>query len=160
MVDKIILFQEGSNMAFWFYMFTMDVFITLAMIIFGTRFMRKPPDKINVVLTIRPCLWKNKETWEFAHKYCGKLWLICGLIMFLVTVIIMLTMTKKDVVTIGTAGAIIVGIQFAHLISSVFLTERALRRNFDKNGSSSKWSVPRQPMADKSINYYCHTVLV
>ena len=22
---------------------------------------------------------KNKDTWEFAHKYCGKVWYVCGM---------------------------------------------------------------------------------
>ena len=23
---------------------------------------------------------KNKDTWEFAHKYCGKVWYVCGMV--------------------------------------------------------------------------------
>lgn len=38
----------------------------------------------------------------------------------------------KDI--IETAGKIIMGIQMIPLIASIFLTERALKKTFDKNG--------------------------
>ncbi|MEI3437255.1 MAG: SdpI family protein [Blautia sp.] len=24
---------------------------------------------------------KQKDKWEFAHKYCGKVWYVCGMVM-------------------------------------------------------------------------------
>ena len=35
---------------------------------------------------------------------------------------------------VGTVGAIITGVQLVFLIGSIFPTEIALRKNFDKNG--------------------------
>ena len=77
---------------------------------------------------------KNKDTWEFAHKYCGKIWYLCGLISLPITVIPMLLVVEKNVDVVGTVGAIITGVQLVFLIGSIFPTEIALRKNFDKNG--------------------------
>ena len=40
---------------------------------------------------------KNKDTWEFAHKYCGKVWYVCGMVMLPITVIFMLLVIGKNV---------------------------------------------------------------
>ena len=41
----------------------------------------------------------------------------------------------KSVGTVGTVGGIVCGVQLAVLIGSIFPTERALRKNFDKEGN-------------------------
>ena len=39
---------------------------------------------------------KNKDTWEFAHKYCGKLWYVWGIILLLLTILPMLWAIGKS----------------------------------------------------------------
>ena len=42
--------------------------------------MKKAPDSINPVFGYRTTMsMKNRDTWEFAHQYCGKLWWILGI---------------------------------------------------------------------------------
>ena len=50
------------------------------------------------------------------------------------TVILMLLVIGKNMEVVGTVGAIITGVQLVFLIGSIFPTEIALRKNFDKNG--------------------------
>lgn len=69
---------------------------------------------------------KNKETWEFAHHYCGRLWLTIGAIMIVPSLIVMLFLSGKDESVIGTFGGILCGIQLIFLIGSLFPTEIAL----------------------------------
>ena len=40
----------------------------------------------------------------------------------------------KGTELVGTAGAIIMGVQHVPMLGSIFPTEIALRKNFDKNG--------------------------
>ena len=62
-------------MGFWIYMLLMNLLNTFTLIGFGKHFMRKAPKEINEVFGYRtPMSMKNKDTWEFAHKYCGKIW--------------------------------------------------------------------------------------
>ncbi|WP_418714849.1 SdpI family protein [Blautia hydrogenotrophica] len=122
-------------MGFWIYMLLMNLLITFTLIGFGKYFMKKAPKEINGVFGYRTSMsMKNKDTWEFAHKYCGKIWYLCGLISLPITVIPMLLVVEKNVDVVGTVGAIITGVQLVFLIGSIFPTEIALRKNFDKNG--------------------------
>ena len=62
-------------MGFWIYMLLMNLLNTFTLIGFGKHFMRKAPKEINEVFGYRtPMSMKNKDSWEFAHKYCGKIW--------------------------------------------------------------------------------------
>lgn len=122
-------------MAFWFFVLIMDLLIPFTMIGFGRYFMKKAPNEINAVFGYRTSMsMKNKDTWEFAHKYCGRIWYICGMILLPITVVCMLLLIGKDRDVVGTGGAIIEGVQLVPLIGSIFPTEIALRRNFHKNG--------------------------
>ena len=47
---------------------------------------------------------KNKDTWEFAHKYCGKVWYVCGMVMLPITVIFMLLVIGKNEDCVGEYG--------------------------------------------------------
>ena len=101
--------------------------------------MKKPPQKINNEFgyrTSRPM--KSRDTWEFAHKYCGKIWCICGGIMIPATVIALLFVLGKEGDIVGTAGGIICAVQLVFLIGSIIPTERALKKNFDYYGFRKK----------------------
>ena len=50
----------------------------------------KPPKEINAMYGYRTAMsMKNKETWKYAHRCCGKLWYVSGLVMIPVTVIVL-----------------------------------------------------------------------
>lgn len=122
-------------MYFWFFMLISDLVIPFTMIAFGKCFMKKAPNKINAVFGYRTSMsMKNKDTWEFAHKYAAKVWYICGMAMLPMTIIPMLLITGKSKDEVGLAGGIICGIQLILLIGTIFPTEIALRKNFDENG--------------------------
>lgn len=122
-------------MAFWVYMLVMDLLIPAVMIGFGRSFMMKAPKNINATFGYRTTMsMKNKDTWEFAHKYCGKLWSWCGLALLPVSVIPMLFVLNKDIATVGNVGLIVAAVQLVPCIGSIFPTEAALRRTFDQNG--------------------------
>jgi len=117
-------------------MLLMDLLIPFTMIGFGKYFSESAPKEINKVFGYRtPMSMKNKETWEFAHHYCGKLWLIMGCIMLVPSVIAMLFVIGKDENSVGTFGGVLCGIQIVFLIASIFFTERALKNNFDEHGN-------------------------
>ncbi|NBJ88978.1 SdpI family protein [Acutalibacter sp. 1XD8-36] len=123
-------------MGFWIYMLAMDLLIPLIMTGFGWYFSGRAPKKINPVLGYRTAMsMKNQDTWEFAHRHSGRIWKICGLILLPVTVVPMLFVIDGDEGIVGTVGGIVCGVQLAVLIGSIFPTERALRKNFDKEGN-------------------------
>ena len=93
-------------MGFWIYMLIMDLLIPTVMVLFGRAFLKKAPKEINYVFgygTSRSM--KNKDTWEFAHRYCGKIWLICGFALIPIVAGIMLCFIGADTKTVGYVGA-------------------------------------------------------
>lgn len=122
-------------MGFWIYMLIMDLLLPLTMIGFGKYFFKKAPKEINGVFGYRTSMsMKNKDTWEFAHRYCGKIWYLCGLITLPISIVFMLLLIGKNKDIVGIGGAIMMGVQLVPLIGSILPTELALRKNFDKNG--------------------------
>lgn len=90
-------------MGFWIFMLIMDLLLPFTMIGFGRYFMKKAPKEINSVFGYRTSMsMKNKDTWEFAHKYCGKVWYVCGMVMLPITVIFMLLVIGKNEDCVGS----------------------------------------------------------
>lgn len=122
-------------MGFWIFMLIMNSIVPVTMIGFGKLFLKNPPAKINWGFGYRTNLsMKNKDTWEFAHKYCGKLWYTCGVILLPVSILPMFFVIGQSEDTVGNLGGMVFVIQMVCLIGSIFPTERALRKTFDKNG--------------------------
>ena len=129
-------FAEESNIVFfWIFMLLADSLIPLAMIWLGWLFMTKAPKNINAMFGYRTTMsMKNKDTWEFAHKFCGRLWFWCGLALLPVAVIPLVFVLGRSIAEIGTVGGIVCAIEFVSLIGSIFPTEAALKKTFDRNG--------------------------
>ena len=122
-------------MGFWVFMLLMDLLIPLTMVVFGKMFMTKSPKNINVVFGYRTTMsMKNKDTWEFVHKYFGKLWLKCGLVLLPLSIVPLIFTFNKGTDIIGTVGGIVCAVQLILLIGSIFPTEDALKKTFDRNG--------------------------
>ena len=106
------------------------------MIICGYFMLRKPPKEINCLIGYRtPMSSKNKDTWAFAHEYCGKLWFKWGLILLIPSVIVQIPFINAGDNVLGTLSLVIEFIQVAVLLASVFCVEKALKRTFDENGN-------------------------
>ena len=122
-------------MGFWIFMLLMDLLIPLTMIGFGKFFLTKVPKNINAVFGYRTTMsMKNRDTWEYAHKYCGKLWFRCGLVLLPLSVIPLIFVLDGSIDEIGIVGGVVSAIQLVPFVGSIFPTEAALKRTFDKNG--------------------------
>ncbi len=103
----------------------------------GGHFMYKnPPKKINSVIGYRSKMSrKNKDTWIFAHKYCGKLWVKMGAIMLLLSIIVQIPFVHASDDAIGNMTLIIETVQLILLLGSIVIVEKALKNTFDKYGN-------------------------
>jgi len=123
-------------MGFWISMLIVNLIIPLTMIGFGRHYTKSSPKKINMVFGYRTTMsMKNKETWEFAHRHCGKVWLVVGLILLPISCVAMLFALGKDVNYIAIYICVVIGVQLVLLISSTIPTSVALNKTFDKNGN-------------------------
>ena len=120
---------------FWLFMLVMDLLIPVTMIVLGRLFLRRPPHTINGIYGYRTAMSMiNQETWQFAHQYCGKLWVRLGWTLIPLSVIPLLFVIGKDIETIATVGSAVSLLQLAPLVGSIFPTEIAMKKVFDKNG--------------------------
>lgn len=78
---------------------------------------------------------KNQDTWQFAHRYFGKLWYKMGLWLLILSVAAMLPGLGKDADAVGTLGGIVCAVQLPAMLWAIIPTERALKRTFDKEGN-------------------------
>lgn len=124
---------------FWVFMLICDLLVPCTMIGFGDYFSKKAPKEINATFGYRTNMsMKNKATWEFAHKYIGKLWLRLGLGMVVLSVVPLLVVLGKDIETVGKVGMAVCFVQLVPLVGSIIPTEIALKKTFDQNGRRKK----------------------
>ena len=122
-------------MAFGYIMLLVILIIPLLMVGFGLVLMKNPPKKINSVYGYRTRRSvRSQETWDFAHYYFGKLWLVCGLVSIPISLVPICLVLGKSEQVISVAGLIVLGIQTLLLLVTILLTERALKKNFDEFG--------------------------
>ena len=123
-------------MGFWFFMLAMGLLFPAIMILFGAVFTKAAPKRINYIFGYRTELsMKNRDTWEFAHKYIGKLWFRLGLLLIPITVIPMLFVIGNSENVVATVGLIVSFVNTVTLIIPIFFTEKALNKAFGKDGN-------------------------
>lgn len=118
---------------FYIFMLIMTLLIPGTMLLFGYRWQKKPPNKINSAYGYRTRRsMASKKAWDFAHKYCGRAWVKFGWFtaVFAVAAMIVLAFVTSDIETVGTVGGIITFAEFIPLIVPLFFTERALKQEF------------------------------
>lgn len=96
---------------------------------------KNPPKEINGLVGYRTTMSKkNKDTWTFAHDYCGRLWIKLGLIILIPTILVQIPFVHSGDDAIGIVTLIVEAVQLAILLGSIVPVEKALKRTFDENG--------------------------
>lgn len=122
----------------WLAMIAVVLLFPCVMIIGGRHYIVNAPRVINHFAGYRTQRsMKNKETWDFAHNYVGKLLFKIGLVLLPISVLPMI-FAKGRIEEIGTLGAIISTIQIIPVLAAIVLTEKALKDNFDEEGKRKK----------------------
>ena len=94
------------------------------------------PKKINGIVGYRTKMsMKNMDTWKFAHDYAGKLWWKAGVGLLGPTLLIHIPFYGASDNTMGILSIIITVIQLLFLIGSILSTEKALKCNFNQDGT-------------------------
>ena len=102
-------------MGFWIFMLIMELLMPFTMIGFGRYFLNQAPKEINTIFGYRTKMsMKNRETWDFAHKYFGKLWYICGLVLLPISIILMFLLIGQSEDIIGNFGGSVDTVTWFH----------------------------------------------
>jgi len=126
---------KGIDIGFWIFMLIINLLMPAIMIVFGSICLKRAPKEINDVIGYRTTMsMKNRDTWEFAHHYCGKVWHLVGWVILVPSILATVFVFGKDTSTVGSLSLIVIVVQTIILIISIAPTEFALRKTFDENG--------------------------
>lgn len=122
-------------MGFWIFMFCCTLLIPIIMIIAGNSMRLGKFKTINSIVGYRTRRsMQNQQTWDYAQRECGRLWVRWGVLMLLPTAVLMLLLLGKEIPTVGTVGGIVTVLQMLPLFLSIVIVEKKLREKFDENG--------------------------
>lgn len=124
---------------FWVFMLLCNLLVPCTMIGFGYRFSKKAQNDINVLFGYRTNRsMKNRDTWVFAHKYFGRIWLGLGITLLPLIFVILLPLYGNDIKTIGSTGMTLCFVQLIPMVIPIIPTESALKKTFDQYGRRIK----------------------
>ena len=130
-------------MVFWCMMLLFTLMIPAVMIGFGRSFFKRPPRDINATFGYRTTMsMKNQETWQLAHRVCGRYWFICGLILLPLSVLPMLFVINRGTETIGMTGGIIVFVQIVPMLCVIIRPSTPCGRILIKTGTELPAEAP------------------
>lgn len=116
-----------------------DVFVVPAVLLgFGWRFMKKPPQDINGAYGYRTSMsMKNRDTWNFAHQMCGRVWRRMGWVLLALSAVLLAWMETRPggERTNWMLGILVVIAEGAALVLTIIPVERALKKTFDRDGN-------------------------
>lgn len=120
---------------FWFSMLVLDLIPPAIMIILG-RLMKKAAKSMRTKLAFRTKMAKkNRNTWKYAHNFCGNFLFNMGGVLMVFSVYILLLVSEKENLSIGIIGKTMCLLQSVSILIPFGLTEIALRIKFDSNGN-------------------------
>ncbi len=118
----------------WITYLVFFLFLSLFYIGTGALMYKYPPKQVNNVLGYRTNMsMKNEETWKFANVYWAKTFFINGLILLAPSIII--PIVCKDSAHLNAIGTSFSFILLFAIIPTIVLTEKALKKKFDKDGN-------------------------
>mgnify|MGYP004657049267 CR=1 FL=1 len=120
---------------FFFWIFACDLVIPVILLLAGWLMLRHPPKHINDLVgyrTRRSC--RNMDTWRFAHRCCGRLWLRLGAVLLPLSAAVHLPFLHAGDGAVAILSLAVAAVQLSFLLGSIYFVERALKARFDENG--------------------------
>ncbi len=120
----------------WIILLVCSFLCPLLMLGFGLISSKHPPKTINSWYGYRTTRsMKSQAAWDFAHRYCGRLWTWLGLALLGISLVALVLVGLLAGDTAGSIAAVILlGVQILVLLGSIVPVEQALKRNFDEDG--------------------------
>lgn len=119
---------------FYIFMFVVSLLIPAIMLFFGYRWQKHAPTKVNSLYGYRTRQsMSSKKAWDYAHVYFGKLWIKNGWGTGIITIVLMviLAFITLDIAAVGSVCGTIVILQLIPMLVPVFMTERAIKKEFE-----------------------------
>lgn len=111
----------------------LNLILPLTMVICGGWFLNSPPDMNDIVGYRTRRSMASPKCWAAAHRICGKLWLVFGMITGIIAVICGIFSAVKIKEANDGFYFFILGedvFQLAFMLGAIALTEARLKKNF------------------------------
>ena len=129
-------------MMYWSYMLLTVLLIPAVMLIAGLILRRHAPRTPNGIWGYRTGRsLKNQETWDYGNRYIARIWFHWGLILLPLSVVPMLFFIGAGAGAIGIVVTAEILAQMFPLLFSIYLTEKALKKKFNEDGSPREETV-------------------
>lgn len=116
-------------------LFAFTAIMSLSFVIIGTLLLKHPPKDINSTIGYRTKKSsKNQETWDFAQRLAGKVFLIIGIVNFAMCSLIILLFVNKQ--NVDHMFLVLAYCQIAECFVVILITELKLKKkieNMNKN---------------------------
>lgn len=117
-------------------MLCIGLLLPLLMLGIGRGWKKNPPGQINGVYGYRT-KWsgKSQETWDYAHRLVAALWIRLGAILLAVSAAVLgvcLFLIEDE--SFYNLSAIVMIIQTAAMLATIYPVEKGLRTHFDEDG--------------------------
>ncbi len=114
------------------YMLILTAMLSLTMLACGWVFANQPPAKNPIMGYRTPRSMKNDDTWDYAHRYAGRVWLRTGVINLLVAGPLIWGLQHRP--NYEQIVLWLFYLQLAGMIAVIPLTEVSLGKAFDREG--------------------------
>lgn len=110
------------------------ILIPLIMILFGALLRNNPPKEINNYYGFRTKRsMRNIQTWEFANRYFGSLWLREGIFTLAMALVTMIWSLNQNDRIQGILIFVNMAFQVVLIFLDIYFTTRALKERFPEN---------------------------
>ena len=102
--------------------------IPVLMMVVGYLMFKYPPKKVNLFVGYRTFKsMKNEKTWKVANRYCGKIWINIGIILFAISLLLFLLFHFEVFVFNENILTIITLLELTIMVITVFLVENKIK---------------------------------
>ncbi|MBQ4158297.1 MAG: SdpI family protein [Clostridia bacterium] len=108
-----------------------DLLIPVIMVLAGYLMHKHPPKNINWVVGYRTARsMRNTDTWVFANKKIGEIWVKAGAIALIASIAVQIPFLFLSVDAFAIMSVVLLFAQLAVLLISIIPVERALKKEF------------------------------
>lgn len=119
-------------MAVWIIMLIVNVAIAVAIAYFGWKMTKQMPAMDGVFGFRSERALIDEKTWKFAQNYFAKLFLLVGIVLFVVSLTVMLCFVKAQTGVVAFVGAMLLLLDvLAVVLGAILPTELALKKKFN-----------------------------
>ncbi|CUX51476.1 hypothetical protein BN3456_03006 [Clostridium sp. C105KSO13] len=96
-IDEKGNLQNTGAIGMFLFLFICSLLVPLSMVVLGKRWSKKPPVNINDLSGYRTRMSRlNQDTWNYAHKYWGKINFVIGLILIIMTIMFLVFIKNRS----------------------------------------------------------------